>query len=87
MIKNNKSSILNIKSKTGHRQRLRERFLNSGLQGFHDYEVIELLLTLGTPRSDCKQAAKDVLKKFWVIGCGIGSRSNRITKDKWNWAK
>ena len=64
MIKNNKSSILNIKSKTGHRQRLRERFLNSGLQGFHDYEVIELLLTLGTPRSDCKQAAKDVLKKF-----------------------
>ena len=51
-------------STTGHRQRLRERFLNSGLQGFHDYEVIELLLTLGTPRKDCKQAAKDVLKKF-----------------------
>ncbi len=57
-------SIENSKSKIGHRQRLRERFLNSGLQGFHDYEVIELLLTLGTPRSDCKQAAKDALKKF-----------------------
>ncbi len=57
-------SIENNKLKIGHRQRLRERFLNSGLQGFHDYEVIELLLTLGTPRSDCKQAAKDVLKKF-----------------------
>jgi len=54
-----------VKNSTiGHRQRLRERFLNSGLQGFHDYEVIELLLTLGTPRSDCKQAAKDALKKF-----------------------
>jgi len=52
------------KSTMGHRQRLRERFLDSGLQGFQDYEVIELLLTLGTPRSDCKQAAKDVLKKF-----------------------
>lgn len=64
MVKNNKSSIFNIRSKIGHRQRLRERFLNSGLQGFHDYEVIELLLTLGTPRSDCKQAAKDALKKF-----------------------
>ncbi len=48
----------------GHRQRLRERFLNSGLQGFHDYEVIELLLTLGTPRKDCKQVAKDALAKF-----------------------
>jgi len=54
-----------VKNSTiGHRQRLRERFLNSGLQGFHDYEVVELLLTLGTPRSDCKQAAKDSLKKF-----------------------
>jgi len=53
-----------IKSTTGHRKRLRERFLNNGLQGFHDYEVIELLLTLGTPRSDCKQPAKNALKKF-----------------------
>lgn len=34
----------------GHRERLRDRFLTSGLEGFHDYEVIELLLTLGTPR-------------------------------------
>jgi len=48
----------------GHRERLREKFLNSGLSGFHDYEVIELLLTLGTPRKDCKDAAKSALKRF-----------------------
>ncbi len=48
----------------GHRQRLREKFLKSGLNGFHDYEIIELLLTLGTPRTDCKQPSKDALKKF-----------------------
>ena len=48
----------------GHRQRLRARFLNSGLQGFHDYEVIELLLSLNTPRKDCKQSAKQLLKQF-----------------------
>ena len=48
----------------GHRERLREKFLNSGLSGFHDYEVIELLLTLGTPRKDCKDAAKAALKRF-----------------------
>ena len=48
----------------GHRKRLRDKFLKSGLSGFHDYEVIELLLTLGTPRKDCKQAAKDLLKRF-----------------------
>ena len=38
----------------GHRERLREKFLKSGLEGFLDYEVIELLLTLATPRKDCK---------------------------------
>jgi len=48
----------------GHRQRLRDKFLSSGLEGFHDYEVIELLLTLGTPRKDCKDAAKAALKQF-----------------------
>lgn len=48
----------------GHRGRLREKFLESGLSGFHDYEVIELLLTLATPRKDCKGTAKMVLKRF-----------------------
>jgi DNA repair protein RadC len=51
----------------GHRQRLREKFLESGLSGFADYEVIELLLTLATPRRDCKQPAKDALKKFKTL--------------------
>ncbi|MGB9498670.1 MAG: DNA repair protein RadC [Dissulfuribacterales bacterium] len=51
----------------GHRHRLREKFLASGLTGFHDYEVIELLLTLGTPRKDCKDAAKAALDKFETL--------------------
>lgn len=51
-------------SNEGHRQRLRTKFLKSGLDSFHDYEIIELLLTFGTPRKDCKQIAKDALIKF-----------------------
>lgn len=51
----------------GHRKRLRERFLKSGLAGFHDYEIIELLLTLGSPRKDCKQQAKEVIKRFKTL--------------------
>lgn len=51
----------------GHRKRLRERFLDSGLSGFQDYEVIELLLTLGTPRKDCKESAKAALKQFKTL--------------------
>ncbi len=48
----------------GHRKRLRDKFLKTGLGSFHDYEVIELLFTLGTPRKDCKQQAKEAIKKF-----------------------
>jgi len=51
----------------GHRKRLRDKFLDSGLEGFHDYEVIELLLTLATPRKDCKDAAKAALNKFKTL--------------------
>lgn len=48
----------------GHRKRLRERFLQYGLDGFADYEIIELLLSLNTPRKDCKPMAKEAIKKF-----------------------
>jgi DNA repair protein RadC len=48
----------------GHRQRLREKFIRSGLGGFHDYEIVELLLTLGSPRKDCKPQAKEAIRRF-----------------------
>ncbi len=51
----------------GHRKRLREKLIKSGITGFHDYEIVELLLTLGTPRKDCKQQAKAAIKKFKTL--------------------
>lgn len=51
----------------GHRKRLREKFLKSGLAGFYDYEIVELLLSLGTPRKDCKLLAKEAIKKFKTL--------------------
>ncbi len=51
----------------GHRKRLREKFIRSGLKGFNDYEIIELLLSLGTPRKDCKQQAKEAIKRFKTL--------------------
>lgn len=41
--------------------------MQNGLQGFHDYEVLELLLSLNTPRKDCKDSAKDLLKRFKTL--------------------
>ena len=51
----------------GHRKRLREKFLRSGLAGFNDYEIVELLLSLGTPRRDCKTQAKEAIKRFQTL--------------------
>jgi len=48
----------------GHRKRLREKFVKSGVTGFHAYEIVELLLTLGSPRRDCKQQAKEAIRRF-----------------------
>jgi DNA repair protein RadC len=48
----------------GHRRRLRARFEKSGLEGFADYEVVELLLTLAIPRSDVKPLAKELIARF-----------------------
>jgi DNA repair protein RadC len=51
----------------GHRKRLREKFIKSGISGFHDYEIVELLLTLGSPRRDCKRQAKETIKRFKTL--------------------
>ena len=62
----------------GHRRRLREKFLRSGLAGFNDYEIIELLLTLGSPRKDCKQQAKKVIKKFKTLRAALAASSQEL---------
>ena len=64
----------------GHRKRLREKFLKSGLAGFHDYEIIELLLTLGAPLKDCKQPAKEVLNKFKTLRSTLSASPEELQK-------
>jgi DNA repair protein RadC len=53
--------------RAGHRRRLREKFLKAGLNAFLDYEIIEILLTLGTPRKDCKDSARQALREFRTL--------------------
>jgi DNA repair protein RadC len=51
----------------GHRKRLRDRFTKTGLDGFHDYEFIELLLTYAIPQRDVKPIAKELLHRLGGI--------------------
>ena len=48
----------------GHRQRLREKYLKGGIEGFLDYEILELFLTYASPRKDCKAKSKELIEKF-----------------------
>jgi DNA repair protein RadC len=50
-----------------HRKRMKKKFTASGVDAFHDYEVLELLLFYAIPRKDLKPLAKDLLKKFGTL--------------------
>lgn len=49
---------------TGHRDRLRQRFLSSGADALADYELMELILFIAIPRKDVKPLAKDLIAAF-----------------------
>lgn len=48
----------------GHRKRIKERFLTSGLVAYKDYEVLELLLSFAINQKDVKPIAKDLIARF-----------------------
>mgnify|MGYP000623735944 FL=1 len=56
-----------MNTNNGHRSRLKEKYLKGGLDGFLDYEILELFLTYASPRKDCKAKAKALIDKFGSI--------------------
>ena len=52
----------------GHRQRMKERFLVNGLEGFSDHEILELLLFYAIPYRDTNPLAHQLVSEFgsWV---------------------
>ena len=65
----------------GHRARLRKRLLDAGADGFHDYELIEYLLTLTIPRVDTKPLAKRLIHDFGGIGPLLGASADRMRRE------
>ncbi|MFL6722475.1 MAG: DNA repair protein RadC [Sphingomonas sp.] len=65
----------------GHRARLRERLLDAGADGFHDYELVEYLLTLTIPRVDTKPLSKRLLHDFGGIGPLLGASADSLRRE------
>jgi DNA repair protein RadC len=61
-----------------HRKRLREKFLKAGAEGFHDYELLELLLTYAIPRVDVKPPAKALMKRFGTLNAVLDATQSEL---------
>jgi DNA repair protein RadC len=66
----------------GHRQRLRDKYCALGIDGLSDEELIEILLSFGTPRSDCKQQARQALKALGSLPAVLDATRDQLTTIK-----
>ena len=71
-----------IASPQGHYARLRQRFLSAGIDGFLDYEVVELLLKLADNCRDQKTAAKQLVNKFKSLRGVLEASPEQLKKIK-----
>lgn len=51
----------------GHRQRIKDKYKKSGIDGWLDYEVLELALSYAIARKDTKPIAKELITRFKTI--------------------
>lgn len=65
---------------TGHRDRLRERFLSSGHESLADYELLELILFMAIPRRDVKPLAKALITEFGSFAGVINASTSALSK-------
>ncbi len=64
----------------GHRERLKERYISSGLGALQDYELLELLLTYAIPRKDVKPLAKNLIQQFGSITGVLDADTAELTE-------
>ena len=64
----------------GHRQRLKERFLQEGLDNFDELYVLELLLFYCIPRKDTNPIAHSLLEKFGSLTGVFGASLEELER-------
>ncbi|MGD9543000.1 MAG: DNA repair protein RadC [Methylocystis sp.] len=62
----------------GHRQRLRDRFMDAGEAALADYEMLELLLFRAIARRDVKPLAKALIARFGSFAETVTARPERL---------
>lgn len=66
----------------GHRQRVKERFLNEGnLDSFQDYEVLELILFYAYPMKDTKPIAKRLINMYGSLHNVLNTEPKQLMEE------
>ncbi len=66
----------------GHRQRLKQRYLENGLDNFTDIQVLELLLFYAIPRQDTNPIAHALLDSFGTLSQVFEASPQELKKVK-----
>jgi DNA repair protein RadC len=64
--------------RSGHRERLRQRFRTGGPDAMPDYELLEMILFRVQPRGDTKPLAKALMSKFKTFNEVINAAPERL---------
>ncbi len=71
-----------ISPHSGHRERLRDRFMRGGDKALPDYEMLELVLFNAIPRRDTKPLAKELIARFGTFAEVVSAPETRLREIK-----
>lgn len=66
----------------GHRNRIKQKFLEHGFQGFHPHEILEFLLFYSTPRRDTNPIAHELIEHYGDISSVFDAPFEELIKIK-----
>ena len=64
----------------GHREKMRRRFLETGLEGFADHEALELLLYYAIPRRDTNPIAHALMERYGSLSAVLNAPVEDLQK-------
>lgn len=66
---------------SGHRERLRRRFIDNGLDGFEEHQALELYLFYAIPRRDTNPLAHRLIERYRNIGGVCDAPIDELERD------
>ena len=64
----------------GHRERLRDSFLETGFTGKSEHQILEIILTYAIPRKDVNPIAHQLIDQFGSLARVFDADINQLTK-------